>query len=83
MTELRYWTALTSSLIFALFAFGGFGMGGPRDVFGWGIVIAIFGMPILLWWTRIYPVGRMIQWAWLGLVGIFLALMTVVAVPST
>lgn len=66
--NIRYWSAFCASLLFALIAFSGLGMGGPRDAIGWTVFLLCLAAPIVVWWTRSNRAGPWLQYAMLAIV---------------
>lgn len=77
--NIRYWSALCASLLFALIAFSGLGMGGPKDAMGWTVFVLCLAAPIAVWWTRWNRAALWPQYLMLTLVLLMIVYVAVIA----
>jgi hypothetical protein len=66
--QLRYWTAISVSLVLALVMPGGLAMGGPADPVGWAALVVTVVSPLIIWWTRWDRAAAVVQYGYLMLV---------------
>lgn len=70
-TNIRYWAAICASLLLALIAFSGLGMG-PSSGLGWTVFALCLAAPVAVWWTRWSRAARWLQYIALALVALII-----------